>query len=79
MYVITVSLITATDAYITSIMYVHKHEKDGSHILVMIFSPVNLQEKPGIFELKYKQTTQPKSRQAAANKSSWNEFNSHDD
>ena len=49
-YVITVSLIKATDAYITSIMYVHKHEKDGSHILVMIFSSVNFEGKPGTFE-----------------------------
>ena len=70
-------VITISDAYITSIMYVQKHKKDGSHFLVMIFSSVNLQGKPGTFELKYKQTTQPKSRQAAANKSSWNEFVSH--
>ena len=69
-------VITVSDAYITSIMYVQKHIEDGSHVLVMIFSSVNLQGKPGTFELKYKQHSQNHDKRLPINHH-WNEFNSH--
>ena len=69
-------VITVSDAYITSITYVQKHIADGSHVLVIKFSSVNLQGKPGTFELKYKQNSQNHDKRLQINHH-WNKFNSH--
>ena len=42
--------------------------EDGSHILIIIFSSVNLQGKPGTFELKYKKHSQNHDQKNTANK-----------
>ena len=71
-------VITISGAYIhvTSITYVQKHIEDGSHVLVITFSPVNLQGKPGTFELKYEQNSQNHNKRLPINHH-WNKFNSH--
>ena len=69
-------VITISDAYITSIMYVQKNIEDGSHVLVRIFSSVSFEGKQGTFELKYKQHSQNQDKLLPINHH-WNEFNSH--
>ena len=69
-------VITISDAYITSIMYVQKHIGYGSHVLLIIFCSVNLQGKPGSIELKYKQNSQNHDKRLPINHH-WNEFNCH--
>ena len=70
------SIISVSDAYITSIMYIQKHKKDESQFLFMISSSVNFEGEPGCFELKYKQHSQNQDKLLPINHH-WNEFNSH--
>ena len=57
-------------------MYVQKHKNAESHFLVMIFSSVNFEGKPGTFELKYEKNSQNQDKMQPINYH-WNEFNSH--